>query len=696
MTTALKPTSYTKREFETIVEELTDVVKKTRPEDWSDFFESTLGTTLIELLGYVGDIVSFNIDSVATEIFLATARRYESALRFAQSVGYRPRGPVAAAVTVTIDEMPAEVTTNGALITKGEVFTGANGRSYELLDDVVIPAGSTTASLLLTEGAELTETFDTNNLPNQTVQLSSTGVADGSWEVFVGDPSDPLNRWVEVENLALRESTEQVYTAQYAPNGSVVFTFGDGSNAGKIPDGEITVRFRRTTGTGGNTSGPGNVTGAVTAALIETSGTVQMSFTSSTAARGGIDRESLEEMRVNIPAFLRSSDRVVTRDDYDLAIRRVPGIALGFADILQASYATNLVIIYAWASEAVDMVVSSGSVAQDTVVPYTRYAQISGTQPFEIQQFLRDRTMVTVHNAVATPDQAYVDIYLAPVVYDQRFEPQAVHAAIVTSLVSLFENSSGFLIRLSDIYAAIDNATGVLSCLIDRILFSHVRKAKATGSIQVTSLVGLEAQSITIDDKTGGFPRTFEFDDNGAVAGGSVLVQIGGTIDETVENLTNAINGHVQITARQDDNDPSIINLTHQLAGADFNEPITSTGGPVAITGMSGGDDTLALTHEDYRRDVAPPVDPWPSGGSPLPVLPPAHPDFATQSGDAAGSLPYLPLQDVRVQAAVDRRQFYDDSFLYNNEILYNGGIVLDSAVQAINLRGLFFELVKG
>ena len=102
MAATAPPIDYTAREFITLRNALSDYVKATEPELWTDFFESNLGVILMEIIAYTGDILSFSIDRVAQEVNLATCKRYASALRFANSVGYRPSGPTPASVNLKL------------------------------------------------------------------------------------------------------------------------------------------------------------------------------------------------------------------------------------------------------------------------------------------------------------------------------------------------------------------------------------------------------------------------------------------------------------------------------------------------------------------------------------------------------------------------------------------------------------------
>jgi hypothetical protein len=325
-------------------------------------------------------------------------------------------------------------------------------------------------------------------------------------------------------------------------------------------------------------------------------------------------------------------------------------------------------------------------------VDYTRYAQLNEYLPNSVQQFLKTRTPVTVHNVVARPTAAKVDLYLSPVRYDKRIDPAALHTQIVAALVTVFEQSSGFVVRLSDLFRAVEDLPGVLSFNIDRILLSRMSRVYPTGTITFASNPA-DATTVTVDD--GIELRVFEFDNNDSTTGSNVRVAIAGTASETLNNLINAINGNTNIVASRDPTPGTVVsNLEHQYGGTRFNIPITTTATGVVIpTGMVGGTDTESERNEDYRRDMFPTADQWPEGADPRPVLPLTHPDYATDNGPGDGVAPYRPLQDVTIPDAVRSRNYFDSTYLFNNEIYYDSTEDENGSIQALNLRSVHFEM---
>src|SRR5258708_7598348 len=71
--------------------------------DWQERHVPDLGITLVELIAYVGDYLSYYQDAVATEAYLDTARKRISVRRHARLVGYRMHEGNNARAWVTVD-----------------------------------------------------------------------------------------------------------------------------------------------------------------------------------------------------------------------------------------------------------------------------------------------------------------------------------------------------------------------------------------------------------------------------------------------------------------------------------------------------------------------------------------------------------------------------------------------------------------
>ncbi|MFJ9820816.1 putative baseplate assembly protein [Streptomyces sp. NPDC101151] len=92
---------YTARDYDTIRRLLLDRLALTTP-DWVERNPADLGTTLVELLAYTGDQISYQQDAVATEAYLDTARRRVSVRRHVRLIDYAMHDGCNARAYVTV------------------------------------------------------------------------------------------------------------------------------------------------------------------------------------------------------------------------------------------------------------------------------------------------------------------------------------------------------------------------------------------------------------------------------------------------------------------------------------------------------------------------------------------------------------------------------------------------------------------
>lgn len=139
------------------------------------------------------------------------------------------------------------------------------------------------------------------------------------FEVWVGDPGSPFGnatgtKWTRVDSLVSAGPTEQVYSVKFDDQDRAIIEFGDNLAGAIPPSGTINVIYRTGGGTKGNIA-VGFIDTTVTgqAGLLAVTTTI----TNFEKGSGGAERESLDEIRVNTPAFLRTNDTATTEQDYD-------------------------------------------------------------------------------------------------------------------------------------------------------------------------------------------------------------------------------------------------------------------------------------------------------------------------------------------------------------------------------------------
>ncbi len=79
-----------------------DYVKRHFPSDWRDFNDASGGMALLELIAYVGDILSFNIDRQVNEAYINRAVELKNIVSLAQNFGYKPKNNTPAIVNISL------------------------------------------------------------------------------------------------------------------------------------------------------------------------------------------------------------------------------------------------------------------------------------------------------------------------------------------------------------------------------------------------------------------------------------------------------------------------------------------------------------------------------------------------------------------------------------------------------------------
>jgi hypothetical protein len=131
--------SYINRDFESIRGELVDLLKVYYPEQWQDFNVTSVGMSLVDLLAYVSDTLSYNTDKRFNELFLDGVTEREAVFRLAKTLGYKPTGnrPAITLIDITISVPP---TATGPNVSYLPVFrqglqVRGNGQVFETVSD---------------------------------------------------------------------------------------------------------------------------------------------------------------------------------------------------------------------------------------------------------------------------------------------------------------------------------------------------------------------------------------------------------------------------------------------------------------------------------------------------------------------------------------------------------------------------------
>lgn len=137
-----KDIKYLNKDFTSFKDQLTQFAQVYFPNTFNDFSDAQPGQVFVEMAAYVGDVLSFYLDTQLKEHFLTTAQETENIYEAAYLLGYTPRVSVPSVANVDLFQLlPA---TGGSYnpdfryainVKKGTSF-GAEKNPFNLVEDV--------------------------------------------------------------------------------------------------------------------------------------------------------------------------------------------------------------------------------------------------------------------------------------------------------------------------------------------------------------------------------------------------------------------------------------------------------------------------------------------------------------------------------------------------------------------------------
>jgi len=376
---------YLSKDYTAILADLTAIAKQFNP-GWSVSDPSDIGVALLETFAYLGDILSFYTDRMASEGFLGTASQRSSILQIASMLGYTPTPSTAATVSLNIKNNNASGTMVIPAGTQIASSTVVNGQStqviFELDNEVSVGFGATVAATATQGSTVANESLGTSNgTPSQYFKLAQTGViintSGSNIQVSVGG-----SVYTYTSSLVDSTAYDSVFTTTMDADGYTYIVFGDGVS-GRIPPATYTVTATYRVGVGSK----GNIPLGSLATTFA-SASLNATITQTSAASGGTDEESTDSIRINAPRALRTLRRAVSLKDYAYLALQVSGVSKSSADssvwssvnLYIAPFGSSAVNIYGpyTGITAVTKSASDGT-AYSAGTAYLKYAAANGT-----------------------------------------------------------------------------------------------------------------------------------------------------------------------------------------------------------------------------------------------------------------------------------------------------------------------------
>lgn len=320
---ALAQIDYTGRDFTGIGATLERYIRQRFPE-WTDFNTSNVGNVMKELAQYVGDTLNYYIDRQANECFFDSATSRENLLSLCRWLGYEPRGYVAASAAIQVTL--AQPTGATFVLPRGtQVKTrDALPLVFELTTDCTITPGNTAGVASAKHARTWREVFEADGSPNQSFSVARAQCLNGSVRVYVDGVE-----WICVESLFDVKTAATAYMLSSNAEFVAGVRFGDGQ-FGAAPAGRVEVVYQTGGGSAGNV--PAGALSIIEGAFADMSGRpVSVSVTNPNPASGGMDPETLDEIRWRAPRSVKTSGRTITREDFEINAEGVTGVVRALA-----------------------------------------------------------------------------------------------------------------------------------------------------------------------------------------------------------------------------------------------------------------------------------------------------------------------------------------------------------------------------
>jgi hypothetical protein len=150
-----KNISYLNKDFSDFKTSLQEYAKTYFPTTYNDFSEATPGNMFIEMASYVGDVMSFYLDTQVQENFLLYAKEKENLYAQAYIMGYRPKASYASNTTIDVYQLVPSITVGST------TFPDSNTYGLIIPANTTITSISTGTKFLTTQQIDFTNTGST-------------------------------------------------------------------------------------------------------------------------------------------------------------------------------------------------------------------------------------------------------------------------------------------------------------------------------------------------------------------------------------------------------------------------------------------------------------------------------------------------------------------------------------------------------
>ena len=365
--------------------------------EFSDYnFEGSGLSVLLDVLAYNTHYNAMYTNMAFNEMFLDSASKRDSIVSIANNFGYLPTSKIGARAKVNM-VIPA-LTSVDTMVTlpKYSAFSstinGVKYTFYTINEYSGVKSGTNFSipNVELVEGTPVTEKFTVFDATD--IVLNNLNIDTSTIKVTVQDVAESLTTsvYAYVDNMVTLTSTDKVYFVKEIDGGKYKVFFGK-NNLGYEPGvgSVVTVEYMITNGSLGNGVKLFSYDG-----LTLSAGAGTPINTLVTAAVGGKEIESNDEVKYNVSHKFRTQDRAVTADDY--------------VSIIKSNYGNTDTVVTCWGGETMDPPVY-GKV-YISVKPSGEYFLTATEREYILNSVLKPKSVIGLYPVLVDPEYILVEL----------------------------------------------------------------------------------------------------------------------------------------------------------------------------------------------------------------------------------------------------------------------------------------------
>ena len=467
----------------------------------TDLSDGNILVIILSMFAAIAETLHFYIDNAAQESFLSTARKYDSVVKLGRLVDYHPKAATAARVDVRLNRN-SSATGDVVTIPKGTEFKDTAGNTWlstrpvtlgAYVDHVNIPLiQHSFYNLDKLDGLSLSIDTADDTKSVLSIMISLGSIDGGLYEQGTLQLEIDGKPWVEVTSFAYSKEGDRHFMVETDDDGIPYIIFSYYVSSASIGERITKASCYITKGSSGNVAA-NSITNvpSIISSILESATIFNME-----AAGGGTNYEDIQTLKQNIPLSIRTTGVAITKQDFiDRAL-----LVSGVREVALEYECGKKMTLYVAAA--------NGLIAAEDILESVRN-QLKPSLPIS--------TELTVKSV--GKNLMVLDI---EVIGKRGFTNDNINEEVMTALMTAYapENSSiGSSVRISDIYALVDNCKSVDYLHLNKFYvtpwpklivgygvmeFSTFRIEKV--SIKTTYLIVMTGDSVyTLYSVTGGF-----------------------------------------------------------------------------------------------------------------------------------------------------------------------------------------------